>query len=62
MIRSNQNVLVTTRFFDEDATAYLRAQGYGVVTAGLAPGASDSDLPTEEVLRLLDGVDRSFRD
>ena len=56
MIRSNQNVLVTTRFFDEDATAYLRAQGYGVVTAGLAPGASDSDLPTEEVLRLLDGV------
>jgi D-3-phosphoglycerate dehydrogenase len=56
MIRSNQNVLVTTRFFDEDAAAFLRSHGYGVVTPDLPPGASDSDLPPEEVLRLLDGV------
>jgi hypothetical protein len=33
MIRSNQNVLVTTRFFDDDATAFLRARGYGCQSA-----------------------------
>ncbi len=56
MSQSNQSVLVTARHFDEDAAAFLRAQGYGVIDPGLPPGASDSSLPPDEVLRLLDGV------
>ncbi len=56
MNTSNQTILVTTRFFDEDATAFLHAQGYDVVSPALPPGASDGDIPSEELLRLLTGV------
>ena len=50
-------VLVTTRFFDSDAVAYLESQGCRVVTAGLAHDESDEALSAEDLRAQLSVAD-----
>lgn len=52
----NRTVLVTTRFFDEAATAFLRERGCEVVTSGLRYDQMDTELPPERLRALLVGA------
>lgn len=56
MTLSNWRVVVTQRFFDEAAIAYLEAQGCEVAIADLPAGQADGDLDHDQLLRLLDGA------
>lgn len=51
-----RKVVVTQRFFDDRAQAYLRAQNCEVAIAPLPPGKADGDLGHEALVELLDGA------
>ncbi|MDP2212855.1 phosphoglycerate dehydrogenase [Phenylobacterium sp.] len=53
MARNNRRVVVTQRFFDEAAVAYLEAAGCEVVIADLPPGQADGGLDHDELAALL---------
>lgn len=51
-----RRVVVTQRFFDSAAVAYLRSCSCEVALAELAPGHADGDMSEEALLRGLDGA------
>jgi D-3-phosphoglycerate dehydrogenase len=51
-----RRVVVTQRFFDEKAIAYLQANGCEVIIADLPPGKGDGDVPADTLLQWLDGA------
>jgi D-3-phosphoglycerate dehydrogenase len=51
-----RKVVVTQRFFDDRAQAYLKAHGCQVVIAPLPPGKADGDLGHEALVELLQGA------
>ncbi|NEW90737.1 phosphoglycerate dehydrogenase [Rhodopseudomonas sp. BR0M22] len=53
---TKHKVLVTTRFFDDAAEAYLRQHGCSIVTAGLPHGQTDVELSAARLHELLAGV------
>ncbi|ABD88618.1 phosphoglycerate dehydrogenase [Rhodopseudomonas palustris] len=53
---TQHKVLVTTRFFDDEAADYLRREGCTVVTAGLPHGQTDAELSPARLHELLAGV------
>lgn len=56
MTHGTRRVVVTQRFFDEAAIAYLQAQGCEVVVADLPAGQADGDLDHDQLVSLLDGA------
>ena len=56
MALNNRRVVVTQRFFDEAAIAYLEAAGCDVVIADLAPGEADGDLDHDRLAAMLVGA------
>lgn len=53
---SARRVVVTQRFFDQEAIAYLEANGCEVEVADLPPGWADGDLSPETIVTLLQGA------
>jgi D-3-phosphoglycerate dehydrogenase len=51
-----RKVVVTQRFFDDRAHAYLRSHGCEVTIAPLPPGKADGDLSHEALVEILDGA------
>jgi D-3-phosphoglycerate dehydrogenase len=51
-----RKVVVTQRFFDDHAHAYLRAHGCEVVIAPLSPGTADGDLSHDALVEMLAGA------
>jgi D-3-phosphoglycerate dehydrogenase len=51
-----RKVVVTQRFFDDHAHAYLRAHGCEVVIAPLPPGTADGDLSHDALVETLAGA------
>ena len=51
-----RKVVVTQRFFDDQAQAYLRANHCEVVIAPLPPGKADGDLSHEALVEILEGA------
>jgi D-3-phosphoglycerate dehydrogenase len=49
-------VVVTQRFFDRQATAFLQSNGCEVVIADLPAGQADGDVPYQALLQWLDGA------
>jgi D-3-phosphoglycerate dehydrogenase len=52
----NRKVVVTQRFFDDRANAYLRAHGCTVEIAPLPPGKADGDLSHDALVEILAGA------
>jgi D-3-phosphoglycerate dehydrogenase len=53
---TSRTVLVTSTFFDEAASAFLKAHNCKVVLSGLGPGVPDTSLSNERVFELLRGA------
>lgn len=53
---SNRRVVVTQRFFDQDAIDYLEGAGCEVVEAELPMGQADGNLTREELVERLEGA------
>lgn len=53
---SKQKILVTTRFFDEEAARYLTENGFEIVTAGLPHDQDDAIVDENRFIELLDGA------
>lgn len=51
-----RKVVVTQRFFDDRAHAYLRSHGCEVTIAPLPPGKADGDLSHDVLVEMLDGA------
>jgi len=51
-----RKVVVTQRFFDDRAHAYLRSHGCEVTIAPLPPGKADGDLSQDALVEILDGA------
>lgn len=51
-----RKVVVTQRFFDDRAHAYLRSHGCEVTIAPLPPGKADGDLSHDALVEILDGA------
>lgn len=53
---ASRRVVVTQRFFDEEAAALLTRSGCAVAICEPPPGKADGDLDHDELVRLLDGA------
>ena len=56
MTHRTRRVVVTQRFFDEAAIAYLEGEGCEVVIADLPPGQADGGLDHDRLVRILAGA------
>jgi D-3-phosphoglycerate dehydrogenase len=57
MIRSTRRVLFSQRFLDDATRMMLDGRGILLEEAALRPGQSDADLPADELVAMLDGVE-----